>query len=89
MAKTTKKTYKKAPVRANNASQEKKTKARRPKYKDDMRTAYDIGYARGWEDAYELPKRIGAKTFAAKGYKRGAHNRKRSDNYISQYKRRG
>lgn len=75
-------------TRIPNTSQAK-VKARRPKYKDAMKDSYAIGYARGWEDAYELPNRIGAKTFAAKGYKRGARNRKRSDNYVSQYKRRG
>ena len=54
-----------------------------------IRSAYDMGYARGWEDAYDIPKRIGAKTAAAHGYKRGAKNRVKSDKYIQQYERGG
>lgn len=69
-----------------NANQ---SKARRPKYKDAMKESYTIGYARGWEDAYELPKRIGARKVAAIGYQKGARNRKKSDKYVSQYKKRG
>ena len=46
-----------------------KEKAKR--YGADIRNAYDIGYARGWEDAYVIPKRVGAKTAAAYGYKKG------------------
>ena len=80
---------KKNVVRANSASQEKTVKPRRPKYKDDMRKAYDIGYARGWDDAYDIPKRMGARKVAAMGYHKGVRNRKKSDKYVSQYKRRG
>ena len=80
---------KKNVVRANSASQEKKVKSRRPKYKDDMKKSYTIGYARGWDDAYELPKRVGARKMAAIGYQKGARNRKKSDKYVSQYKKRG
>ena len=75
-------------TRIPNTSQVK-VKARRPKYKDAMKDSYAIGYARGWEDAYELPKRVGAKTFAAMGYKKGARNRVRSDKYVSKYQKRG
>lgn len=58
------------------------------KYGSDIRTAYDIGYSRGWNDAYDVPKRVGAKTAAAYGYKKGLKNRRKSDKYIKQYERR-
>ena len=73
----------------SGAGQEKKFKAHRPKYKDDMRKAYDIGYAHGWDGAYDIPKRMGARKAAAMGYHKGVRNRKKSDKYVSQYKRRG
>ena len=57
------------------------------KFKDDIRKAYDIGYSRGWDDAYEIPKRIGAKTAAAYGYKKGVKQRHKSDKYTNQYNR--
>lgn len=59
------------------------------KYGSDIRTSYDIGYKYGWDNAYEIPKRIGAKTAAALGYKNGAKNRVKSDKYIKQYQRGG
>ena len=59
------------------------------KYGSDIRTAYDIGYKRGWDDAYEIPNRFWAKSRAAAGYKKGVTNRKRSDKYIAQYNKRG
>ena len=58
------------------------------KYKSDVKTAYEIGYSRGWEDAYDVPKRFGAKTAAAYGYKKGIKNRRKSDKYQGQYKSR-
>lgn len=59
------------------------------RYGSALRTAYDIGYARGWDDAYEVPKKFGAKTAAAMGYKKGIRNRRRSDKYINQYGKKG
>ena len=59
------------------------------RYGADICNAYDIGYARGWEDAYVIPKRVGAKTAAAYGYKKGVRNRRRTDKYIKQYENRG
>ncbi len=56
-------------------------------YKSDIRKAYDTGYARGWDDAYDIPKRFGAKIAAAYGYKKGIRNRRRSDKYTNQYSR--
>ena len=59
------------------------------KYKTDIRTAYDIGYARGWDDAYDIPKRFGSKTAAAYGYKKGIKSRHKTDKYTKQYNRKG
>ena len=56
-------------------------------YKSDVRKAYDVGYSRGWDDAYDIPKRFGAKIAAAYGYKKGIRNRRRSDKYTNQYSR--
>ena len=66
-----------------------KVKAYRKKYGADIRTAYDKGYARGWDDAYDIPKRIGAKTAAAYGYKKGLAKRRKADKYTKQYNRGG
>ena len=66
-----------------------KVKSSAKKYGSDIRTAYDIGYARGWEDAYNVPKRVGAKTVASYGFKKGLKNRPKSDKYIAQSKRKG
>lgn len=57
------------------------------RYKDDIQTAYNLGYSKGWEDAYKVPKRFGAKSVAAYGYKRGIKNRYKSDKYVKQYAR--
>ena len=59
------------------------------KYKSDIQTAYSIGYAKGWDDAYDIPKRFGAKTAAAYGYKKGIRNRRRADKYTKQYSKVG
>ena len=72
---------------ANNKYQSAKNSVNR--YKTDIRTAYDIGYAKGWDDAYEIPKRFGAKTAAAYGYKKGLKQRYKTDKSIKQYQRKG
>ena len=54
-------------------------------YRGDLSKAYDLGYQRGWEEAHTIPNRLGAKTAAAYGYKKGVRNRKKSDKYIAQY----
>ena len=59
------------------------------RYKTDIRTAYDIGYSRGWDEAYDIPKRFGARTAAAYGYKKGIKCRYKSDKYVKQYQRKG
>lgn len=66
-----------------------KVKTSAKKYGSDIRTAYDIGYAKGWDNAYTIPKRVGAKTAAAYGYKKGLTNRRKSDKYNKQYQRGG
>lgn len=64
-----------------------KTSAKR--YGTDIRSAYDIGYARGWDEAHDIPKRFGATTAAAYGYKKGVSQRRKRDKYNTQYSRRG
>jgi len=60
-------------------------KPKKNSYKQDIKTAYNVGYAKGWENAYEIPKRFLAHTAASIGYKKGISNRKRSDKYLKQY----
>jgi len=60
-------------------------KPKKNPYKQDIKTAYGIGYAKGWDDAYTIPKRFGASLAASYGYKKGVRNRKRSDKYMKQY----
>lgn len=66
-----------------------KLKKRMKNYCLDIREAYGMGYSKGWVDAYGIPKRVGAKTAAAYGYKKGAINHKKSDKYVVQYKHGG
>ena len=54
-------------------------------YFGDLRKSYDVGYSRGWDDAYDIPDRFGAKFAAGIGYRKGVKNRKKSDKYIKQY----
>ena len=82
-----KETGQKAKSYAKKQTDKVKNSAKR--YGSDIRTAYDIGYAKGWDDAYTVPKRVGAKTAAAYGYKKGLTNRRKSDKYTKQYGRRG
>lgn len=76
-------------VKAYGKKKYEQAKTSAKKYGSDIRTAYDIGYKRGWDDAYDIPKRVGAKTAAAYGYKKGAKQRVKSDKYIKQYQRGG
>ncbi len=63
----------------------KENKAPRRSYKEDMTTAYRIGYSRGWDDAYIIPKRLGSRMVAGFGYQKGVRNRKRADQYTQKY----
>ncbi len=56
-------------------------------YKSDIVKAYDIGYTRGFEDAYNIPKRPGARTAATVGYGNGLKNRPKVDRYTKHYKK--
>ena len=78
-------------TKVKNYANEKYQSAKKSvnRYKSDIRTAYDIGYSKGWDDAYDIPKRFGAKTAAAYGYKKGIKCRYKSDKYIKQYNRKG
>jgi hypothetical protein len=76
-------------VKAYGKKKYEQAKTSAKKYGSDIRTAYDIGYKRGWDDAYDIPKRVGARTAAAYGYKKGSKQRVKSDKYIKQYQRGG
>ena len=64
---------------------EETQKKQKRSYKDDILSAYGIGYAKGWEDAYTIPKRFGSVAAATHGYKKGIKNHYKSDKYASQY----
>ena len=53
--------------------------------KSDLMDAYDIGFAKGWDDAHLIPKRMGARSKAAAGYKKGIKSRLIVDKYMAQY----
>ena len=53
--------------------------------KADLMDANDIGFAKGWDDAYLIPKRMGARSKAAEGYKKGIKSRMIVDKYMAQY----
>ena len=76
-------------VKAYGKKKYEQAKTSAKKYGADIRTAYDMGYKRGWDDAYEIPKRVGARTAAAYGYMKGARNKVKSDEYLKQYQRGG
>ena len=84
---TVKDTGSKAKAYAKKQGEKVKTSGK--KYGSDLRTAYDIGYARGWDESYDIPNRMGAKTAAAYGYQKGLSQRRKSDKYIKQYNRGG
>lgn len=82
-----KKAYGKAKTFSKKAY--KKTKEYSKKYAGDLRTAYDVGFAQGWDDAYSVPTRKGAATVAAVAYKKGIKGHRKVDKYIVQYNRQG
>ena len=73
----------------NNAINNAKKYAK--KYLTELKSAYYIAYAEGWESAYKIPKRLGSKIAAACGYRKGIIGRRKSDKYIkrSQYHKEG
>ena len=56
-------------------------------YKSELRTAYDIGYSQGWDDAGQIPRCFGGRTAAAWGYRKGIKQRLKHDKYNNQYRR--
>ena len=76
-------------VKAYGKKKYEQAKTSAKKYGSDIRTAYDVGYKRGWDDAYDIPKRVGAKTAAAYGYKMCIKCRIKTDKYTNQYNRGG
>jgi len=58
-------------------------------YGDDITCAHDIGYALGWDHAYDIPDRFLAKTAAAYGFKKGIRNKHRHDKYAKTYQKKG
>ncbi|MBE5734301.1 MAG: hypothetical protein E7347_04550 [Clostridiales bacterium] len=68
-----------------NKQKYEETKKNKNSYKNDIYTAYGIGYVKGWDDSYHIPDRFGAKTAAAYGYKKGIKNHRKSDKYTNQY----
>ena len=57
----------------------------RQRYADDISKAYRTGYRKGWEEAHQIPDRLGATAAATYGYNRGITHRKNSDKYSSNY----
>ena len=81
--------------RVNNAGQKAKDYAKRTadnvkvhakSYGSDIQKAYSLGYSRGWDDAYSIPKSFGSKAAAACGYGIGIRNRLRVDKYTKHKK---
>lgn len=58
-------------------------------YKGDLVDAHDIGYALGWDNAYNIPDRFLAKTVATYGFKKGMRNKHRVDKYNKTYQKKG
>lgn len=66
-----------------------KPKKAKKSYKCDIVDAYDIGYALGWDNAYNIPDRFLAKTVAAYGFRKGMRNKHRIDKYNKTYQKKG
>ena len=67
-------------------SKSKKQKSAHPKgMRAALDKAYGIGYSKGWNDAYNIPRTTGSRVAAAIGYDRGVRNHRRSDVYIKRF----
>ena len=66
-----------------------KPKHKGKSYKGDIVDAHDIGYALGWDHAYDIPDRLFAKTAATYGFKKGMRNKHRIDKYNKIYQKQG
>lgn len=84
-----KSTMKKAGAKTKAYAKKKteQVKEYRRQVKSDKDTAYDVGFKRGWEEAYNIPKRASARSAAAQGFKKGVINRYRSDKYAQSHKK--
>ena len=60
-----------------------RVKEYRKQYKSDADFAFDVGFKRGWDEAYCIPRRASARAAAARGFKKGVTNRYRSDKYAN------
>ena len=67
------------------ADKTRKVKKSAVDYGSKLKTAYDVGYVRGYEDAYSLTNASFSHTAGAIGYKTGARDRKRVDKYVGKY----
>ena len=74
-------------TKIKNAGQKVKTYGK--SYADDITCAHDIGYALGWDHAYDIPNRLFAKTAATYGFKKGMRNKHRVDKYTKTYQKKG
>ena len=83
-----KRTVKKAGAKTKAFVDKKAAQAKehRRQYENDIDAAYDIGFQKGWNEAYSIPKRSGARASAAKGFKKGIANRYRADKYAQSRK---
>ncbi len=59
------------------------------RYRGDLNTAYDMGFANGWDNAYEFPKRFLSSLYASIGYKNGVKSRHKYDKFVKQYSKKG
>ena len=75
-----------AKTKAFVGNKAEQVKAYQKQVKRDRDTAYDIGFKRGWDEAYNIPKRYSARSAAAQGFKKGVVNRYRSDKYANHRK---
>ena len=84
MATKTKKTFKQS---MKETGQKVKDYGRT--YKGNIRSSYDLGFAKGWDDAHYVPNRLGCRSAAAIGYRKGIKSRYKSDKFQRQYQRWG
>ena len=78
-----------ATTSTKNGEKPKKVRKYFGDYKNDLVDAHDIGYALGWDHAFDIPDRFLAKTVAAYGFKKGIRNKCRSDKYHKTYQKKG
>lgn len=52
-----------------------------------LESAYNAGYANGWNDHARIPNVIGARTAATTGYSKGQRDRKRTERNLQRVKK--